>query len=114
MPIGPTWYLDVRKKCSGINFFARFWVPIYDIPYAPRAEQREDSVSTTPALEGIAASGTPSLGAIDENVNVEIKRIFKKGYRVQKTEQGWAIKEPWGYQLVLPSDAEFLRYARRQ
>jgi hypothetical protein len=42
--LGPNviWRLDIRKKTGGIDFLARFPVPIYDIPDAPESEQLPD------------------------------------------------------------------------
>jgi len=38
----PDWLLEIEKKTAGIDFFARFSVPIYDTPYGDPAEQRPD------------------------------------------------------------------------
>jgi hypothetical protein len=36
------WVLEIEKNCPGVNFFATFRVPIYDIPDTPEAEQRAE------------------------------------------------------------------------
>lgn len=36
------WVLEIEKKCPGVNFFASFRVPIYDVPNAPESEQRAE------------------------------------------------------------------------
>jgi hypothetical protein len=36
------WLLEIEKECRGVNFFATFRVPIYDIPNAPESEQRSE------------------------------------------------------------------------
>jgi hypothetical protein len=47
-------------------------------------------------------------------VAAEAERIRRLGYRVEKSDRGWVIVEPWGYRLTLDTDAAFLRYARGQ
>jgi hypothetical protein len=36
------WILEIEKKTSGVDFFAKFGVPIYDTPHAPPSEQRPE------------------------------------------------------------------------
>lgn len=36
------WAIEIEKKCPGVDFFATFRVPIYDIPDAPEPEQRPE------------------------------------------------------------------------
>lgn len=36
------WMLEIEKKCRGVDFFAKFRVPIYDIPDALESEQRAE------------------------------------------------------------------------
>jgi hypothetical protein len=36
------WVLEIEKKCPGVDFFATFRVPIYDLPDAPESEQRAE------------------------------------------------------------------------
>jgi hypothetical protein len=36
------WHIEISKQAPGIDFFAKFLVPVYDTPHAPAAEQRPD------------------------------------------------------------------------
>lgn len=36
------WVMEIEKKCPGVDFFASFRVPIYDVPDAPESEQRAE------------------------------------------------------------------------
>ena len=36
------WVLEIEKECPGVDFFASFRVPIYDVPDAPASEQRAE------------------------------------------------------------------------
>lgn len=38
----PSWILEVEKKAAGVDYFARFHVPIYDTPLAPSSEQQAE------------------------------------------------------------------------
>lgn len=38
----PMWMLEIEKRTAGIDFLAKFPVPIYDMPNAPLSEQRTE------------------------------------------------------------------------